>query len=331
MPYGLPPAYLGFTGVAQFRFPSDSATSGGTSVTTRQVRALSADLNLRQDIERPANGKSPDWPYAGRYYDKQIFQVKPEIIEGSISYVAVASKQTDPTARLWNRAVQRNIYERLSPLSVRLKYSNTNSDFIYDGCYISSLNWSARAEEGIQISATLYGSDRSPSRVTRLESPNLRALTWNNVVVKLSGQFGTVSGSYIREFSVSVENNLKRFFTTGSRVLKVRDITAGRRDITGTIKIMGRHEKLAEHARNNPWRCQEDAEIRFGQQYVCEDVFGDTTSIGGGKSVSVSGSFLPKLPNVGFFVEELSLVNDIFETNVNWFSLPADSDLTVDD
>ena len=74
---------------------------------------------------------------------------------------------------------------------------------------------------------------------------------------------------------------------------------------------MGRHANLSTLAETNQDNCTEYTNLKFGYA---------TSAIGSGCD---SSSFNVILPNTVYNIEEMSLTNDIFETTVNWRSLPA--------
>jgi hypothetical protein len=77
------------------------------------------------------------------------------------------------------------------------------------------------------------------------------------------------------------------------------------------VVLIGRHQALGNVALNNELNCTESANIKFGF---------NTPGTGEGCS---SSTFNVTMPNCIFEIEEMSLTNDLFETTVNWHSLPA--------
>ena len=84
------------------------------------------------------------------------------------------------------------------------------------------------------------------------------------------------------------------------------------RDIDGSLTLMGRHKDLSLLAESNQDNCSESTQIKFGFE---------TTATG--ESCTGASTFGVTIPNVVFEIEEMSLGNDIFETNVGWHALPS--------
>ncbi len=75
--------------------------------------------------------------------------------------------------------------------------------------------------------------------------------------------------------------------------------------------IIGRHPDLSAIALSNQDNCTESANVKFGY-----------TTEGTGEGCAAS-SFGVTLPNCVFEIETMSLTNDIFESTINWHSLPS--------
>ena len=98
-----------------------------------------------------------------------------------------------------------------------------------------------------------------------------------------------------------------RFYTLNG-LLTPQDVAPTKRDITGTLEIMGRHPQLGQTALTNDQRCHEDNNITFGYTIATEVCRAD---------------WRIKLPGIVFRIEEMSLTNELFVTTVNWISLPG--------
>ena len=146
---------------------------------------------------------------------------------------------------------------------------------------------------------------------------NARVVTWNDAIVEFNGARGapTFKGDYIRYFEVTYNNNADRYYTL-NRTLAPQDIAVKKRDIDGRFVLLGRHDKLGEHANTNQDRCFEETNIRYGYQLNRDQC---------------ASTFLVKLPNIVTRIEEMALTNDLFETTVQFHSFPEDLDLTTTD
>lgn len=346
--YQNPLAQMGFVGYVQFDLPG---ITGITDVTVpdpnaqagrykRQARVTSCSLQLKQDADRLNQAKSPAFPYSSPYFDRMLYTMKPETIDGDIEYPLIAYDATipalnfenfDPTPDLWNMAVRRNYQERLNSFDTLVKYSNFDKAFRYKDCLVNDFTFSVRERDVIKVKVNLWAKSRSQVAYyedvdsTRHVPVMSRILTWADAIMSIYGQFGIIDGRYIRTFEAKVNNNLERFFTAGASVLQVRDIMPKLRNIEGSMTLWGRHPPLAQYSRDNPTHCTEEAMIDFGYYARC------TKCIGTENPTCVHGSsqVVMKAYNVVFLIEELNLTNDLFETVVKWYSLPADKDLTI--
>ena len=309
MAFGTPPAYMGFMGYVRFKFPS---------VNDVIIRATSADLRLSQDITKPD-------VIDGRF-DKTVYQLGPQIVEGSVEYPAIMERsgRTDPTAQLYRAAIGRDV--GIGARAGRLKstyifdtevmYTTQFANFKYNQCIVNT--WSFKAEQSgiVTINVGLLGRDREQAANTPLTTSssgfpiNARIVTWNDVTVGITGAV-TVSSEYVRTFEATVNNDAERFYTFNG-LLAPQDIAARKRDIDGSIVLLGRHPQLAEQAYTNQDRCYEVSQINFGYQL---------------SRTECNSTFLVTYPNTIFEIEEMQLSNDIFETTVNWHVLPDDNDL----
>jgi hypothetical protein len=323
----VPSADMGFPGFVQFEMPGQtdalvlSQSTGTLSQRGRtQIRASACNLQLKQDIEAPKQAKSPAFPFSSPYMDKMVHIVKPEIIEGNIEYPvslsdAASPEEFDPTVDLWNISVDRTYQERLRSFNTYVKYSAPESTFKYKDCFVNSFSISCEQQDIMKINVNLWAKNREKTSFTGRKFPlNSRVVDWHDIFCNLRGQFGVVEGRWLRSFRINVSNNLQRFYTAGSNLLKAQDITPQLRDISGDIILMGRHTWLAEHARNNAEHCSTDSSIEVGYSSPCTEIF-------------AANGFELVIPNVLFYVEEIQISNDIFESKVRWMSLPADKSM----
>jgi hypothetical protein len=310
MAFGTPPAYMGFVGFVRYEFPNNNVV----------VRATSADVKLMQDIQKPD-------VIDGRW-DRSIYSPMGQTVEGSVEYPAIMERQggVDPTARLYRACVGREItgprfgqLRNTNIFNLGVRYTSQFAEFRYKDCIVNTWRFSVTQQDFVKISSSLIGRTREDTTIGPMlrNSPgfptNTRAVTWADAIVEVKGARGApdLSGDYIRSFEVTYNNNADRFYTL-NRSLNPQDIAVKKRDIDGRLVLLGRHEQLGEHARTNQDRCFEDSKIKFGYQ-LTRDVCNST--------------FLVTVPNIIFRIEELALSNDIFETTVQFHSLPDDIDL----
>lgn len=305
MAFGNPPAFMGYIGFVRFEFPSDQIV----------VRANSADVRLSQEISRPE-------VIDGRW-DKTVYQLGPKLVEGGVEYPAIMERlgRSDPAARLYQAAIGREQsgtragrLKASNIFNLGVKYTSAQSEFRYKDCVVNSWRFSAAQSDVVTIGVDLIGRTRENANISPLNSSsngypsNARIVTWNDVVVEVLGQRGApnIDGAYIRNFEANIENNVERYYSFNGSLFP-QDIAARKRDISGSMTLMGRHEQLGEHARTNDERCYEDSQIKFGYKLTRDEC---------------NSTFLVTLPNIVFEIEELALTNDIFETTVNWHCLP---------
>jgi hypothetical protein len=209
---------------------------------------------------------------------------------------------------------------------ITIKYAQTgtynSSTFKYDGCVANSLQLSVTQSDVMNISLDIVGLTRTGSSA-QIDDPefgvgvpdatdNSRVVTWADSRIEINagdqrpiGLGGQVGGQFVRSFEVNVNNNVSRFYTL-NKALFAQAVAPAKRDVQGNIVFIGRLDGLGELARTNENYAYEDTYINFGFK----------PSIG-------SSEFIRQLPNVVFQIEEMAITNDLFETTMNWHSLPA--------
>jgi hypothetical protein len=311
MSFGTPPAYMGFVGFVRFEFPGSQVV----------IRATSADPKLMQDITKPD-------VIDGRF-DRSVIALGPQKVEGSVEYPAIMERQggnEDPTARLYRATVGREItgsrfgqLRNANIFNLATRYTSQFAEFRFKDCIINTWKYSVTQSDMVKINVSLIGRTRESTAIAPMTRTapgfptNTRAVTWNDAVVEVLGARGApnISGDYIRSFEVTYNNNADYYYTL-NRQLAPQDIAVKKRDIDGRIVLLGRHEQLSQHAQTNQDRCFEETRIRFGYDLTRDEC---------------NSTFLVTIPNVYFRIEELALTNDIFETTVQFHSLPDDLDL----
>ena len=316
--YGNPPAYMGFVGFVKLRgdsiiYDPASGVGGSTSYSNQIVRATTADINLSQEITKP--------DVIDSRYDRTVYQLGPKIIEGTLAFPAVYDIGTGSNIvdTLYRLAVARKDTGLLNEFAMEVKYAASGTtpnraEFEYLSNIINTWQFSVAAEDVINISVDVIGRERNPITLATLpasEMQNTRIATWNDARVEITGGriSNAIGGQYIRSFEANINNNAETFYTLNTQLFP-QSIAPTKRDVTGNVVVMGRHEDLAELGQNNELYCSESTLIRFGFQ----------TS---GSGSSCEATFGVELPNNVFEIETMELTNDLFETTVNWHSLPS--------
>lgn len=300
-----PPAYMGYVGFVNV---------GGNI-----VRATSADIALTQEITKPdvVDGR----------IDRSVYQLGPQEIGGSIAFPAIYDNQGGATivANMWELVCKRTEIGTLTSVPITIKYAQTgtynSSTFTYDGCVANSLQFSVTQSDVMNVTMDIVGLTRTNTSIPVDQFPgapapdaqdNSRVVTWADSRIEINegslrpiGLGGQVGGQFVRSFEVNVNNNVSRFYTL-NKALFAQAVAPAKRDVTGNIVFIGRLDGLATLAKTNEDYAYEDTSILFGFK----------PSIG-------STEFIRQLPNVIFQIEEMAITNDLFETTMNWHSLPA--------
>lgn len=338
-----PRAFMGFVGFVRVE---DGVIAGNADgVTAIQhgkylIRATSADINLTQEISKP--------DVIDSRYDRSVYQLGPKLVDGSFAFPAVYEVPTGQEYTLfeilYRYAVTRNDQGGLSMFDLNVKYASSNttdyrneSEFNYTGCLANTWQFSVAQSDVVTCSVDVIGVNREtlgaldpPDRTANPDGTDActgsstsetatigttRIVTWNDARVEIEGgRIGTgndaIGGQYVRSFEANINNDAERYYTLNTKLF-VQAIAPRKRDISGNVVLMGRIPTLADVALTNEDNCTEYSNVKFGF---------NTPGIGDGCG---SSSFAVTMPNCIFEIEEMSLTNDIFETTVNWHSLPA--------
>ena len=328
--YNNPPAYMGFVGFVKVLAGLVEGT--GTTHGDYIIRATTADINLTQEITKP--------DVVDSRYDRTVYQLGPKLVDGTLEFPALyevpAGESTTLFEILYRYAVTRTSAGLLSPFDIEVKYAasaslpHNESEFKYNGCIVNTWKFAVAQSDVITCSIDIIGVNRetstaltTPPRSQDCESPpaatgtaggigTTRIVTWNDARVEISGGrlTGTIGGQYVRSFEANVNNDAERFYTLNTKLFP-QAIAPRKREVNGNVVLMGRHPVLGQSALTNEDNCTEDALVKFG---FLTPVTGEGC---GGSSFGVT------LTNCVFEIEEMSLTNDIFESTVNWHSLPA--------
>ncbi len=337
LPHGFfnaPPAYMGFVGFVRLKSGAIVGNADGVSGTAHGdylIRATSADINLTQEVTKP--------DIIDSRYDKTVYQLGPKLVDGSVSFPVVYEVPTGQTDTLfeilYKYAVTRQNSGALSPFDLEVKYASSNTlphndaEFKYTGCIINSWQFSVAQSDIVSCTFDILGINREPAGTLAPPSRSdtactgssttssdtigtTRIVTWNDARVELSGGrfVGSIGGQYVRSFEANISNDAERFYSLNTQLF-AQAIAARKRDVTGNLVLIGRHPDLSAVALNNQNNCTETGNVKFG--YV-------TPATGEGCSAS---TFNVTLPNCVFEIETMSLTNDLFESTVNWHSLPS--------
>ncbi len=331
--WNAPRAFMGFVGFVRVQAGTVKGNADGVDDTPHGsylIRATSADINLTQEISKP--------DVIDSRYDRSVYQLGPKLVDGSFAFPAVYEVPTGQTETLfeilYRYAVTRDNFGLLSPFELNVKYAASSTlpneaEFKYTGCIANSWQFSVAQSDVVTCNVDIIGVNREtlgaldpPTRsdtacegssTTETDSiGTTRIVTWNDARVELTGGRlnGSIGGEYVRSFEANIANDAERYYTLNTKLF-VQAIAPRKREITGNVVLIGRHQQLANVALNNELNCTESADIKFGF---------NTPGTGEGCS---SSTFNVTMPNCVFEIEEMSLTNDLFETTVNWHALPS--------
>lgn len=302
-PYG----HMGYVGSVQLR-----NLPGVTQPIV--VRVTSCDIKASQEITYPE-------VVDGRI-DTTLYQLAPIIVGGNMAFPLVhegsalgsgyCSATSDSLAKkMWEIAVSRDELGRLENVfDCDIRYAD-NTAFTYPGCFVNQMTFTITQSESVNVSAEVFGGASATgdarSAYQGMSSPTFlsgaRAVTWNDAQIELyddNGQF-LLKGNELREFTATVNNNMERIYTMNG-TLAPQDIVAKKRELSGSIKIMGRNSNLGDLAFTNSSRFTSRAAIAFGYQ------LGD----------NATPYWATALYGVIFRIEEMAVTTGLFETTVNY-------------
>lgn len=331
--YNNPAAYMGFVGFVRLNdgvLVGDVTANSNITHGAYVIRATTADITLSQEISKP--------DVIDSRYDKSIYQLGPKLVDGSVAFPAIYDLPTGETKNifeiLYRYAVTRKRTGHLNDFSMDVKYASSSdsnqAEFTYTGCIVNTWQFSVAQSDLVSCSIDIIGLTRDsnpgmtpPSRPSTDDSctprgtgagevGTTRVVTWADARVEISGGRlnDVIGGQYMRSFEANINNDAERFFTLNKQ-LYAQSVAPRKRDIDGSVVLMGRNPNLSSLALSNEFNCRESVNIKFG--FVA-------SATGEGCSMA---DFAVTIPNCIFEIEELSLTNDIFETTVNWHALPA--------
>lgn len=351
-------ANMGWVGYAIMRSAKLQNTAGTI------LRVTSADINLSQEITMPD-------VIDGRI-DKTVYQMGPKIVEGTLAMPIVADVNPNFTSppgcatkedlqggtagsilkSLWCWTVARGNHGRLlfDDVDLDIRYAN-HAAFTFGRAVVNTLSMSVAQGEPMNWEVSIIGRARSDNKalggtneppISDFLSP-ARVLTWNDVTV--SGIVGCGSAGFpassplwysnqITEFNLEINNNADRFYSLNGSLYPI-DVNVGKREVTGSLTLMGLQDKLRKLATTNQDRFTEKNEIHFGV-FIGDDMANadglsfksrdynpgtGTWGVGGDARTPI---FAKALTGVVFRIEEMSMTNELFTTTVNFLALAND-------
>lgn len=338
----------------------------GLDVADSAIRATSIDLNMTQAVTKP--------PLIDGRFDYTAYQLGPREVGGGIQFPAVHGAVNGGTSAgivgaIYNAAMDRDgsTGRLVNSFATNVRYVSSNAhpyggnddvSFKYTKCQVNTLEMSVSQSDVLNVNVDLIGVDRVPVGKQDIVYPtrNTRIVTWNDVVAAFhivepsSNRVGMVTGQVLRNFSLTINNGVERFYTLNNKLVP-EDVTATKREITGSATALGRIFNTSELARTNEQRCAEFSQVIFGfraagsgsfivdQQGGANPYSGgacDGSSSGDGTftddntgvtyntcAYDCSGGFFVYFPGVVFEIETLGLSTDIFETEFNFHILPG--------
>ncbi len=355
-------AHMGWVGFANLISPPLTPVKGTI------LRVTSADINLSQEITTPD-------VIDGRI-DRTVYQLGPKIVEGTLSLPVIAD--VDPSGftggcvsdldlkagvassllnTIWCWTTARSPHGRLqwSEAKLNIRYAN-HSAFAFSKCIVNSLSMTVTQSDVVSFDIDVIGATRSRSTspaegdagggvsISDFLSP-ARVLTWNDVTISGVGGCGSgteeaarlFSSAQVREFSFEINNNAERYYSLSGRLFPI-DINVSKREITGSLTLLGLQDRLRERAEAQQDNFTRKDEIRMMFFIGDEAVSGSGISALGTSRDwfaltdtpttlnNATPFFWKKFTGVIFRIEEMSLSNDVYETTVNWLALGNDQE-----
>lgn len=333
-------ANMGWVGFVFFR----SNKLGANNI----LRVTTADLNLKQEITSP--------PVIDGRMDRTVYQMGPKIVEGSLAMPLIADVQTggcpqvtDLTSAgsllqdLWCWATARGNHGRMLYDDTRfdVRYAN-HAAFTFDGAICNKLSFSVAQSDMVNVNMDVIGRTRNSPTITDIpRTPVIgdflapaRVLTWNDVTVNGMGGCSSAGtplfySNQVRNWSMDLNNNADRFYTFNGSLFPV-DINVGKREISGSLTLMGMNHTLRLLAETNQNRFTEKNELRFAF-YIGENTEYNTPGGVAFNSRDWVGTnpvgnpiFARRLVGTVFKIETIKLANELFESTVEYMALAND-------
>jgi hypothetical protein len=308
-----PYAHMGYVGSVQFR----GLPSNPNPVV---VRVTSCDIKASQDITYPE-------VIDGRI-DTTLYQIAPIVVGGNMAFPLVhegsgigtssgnCTATSDTLAKLlWQIAAERDGLGRMNNTFFSdVRYAD-NTAFTYPGCMVNQMTFTVTQGEAVTVSSEVFGGIVSPGTDVRAQYAGLsgptflspaRVVTWNDAQIELYDDNGQVilKGNELREFTAMINNGLERVYTMNG-TLGPQDIAPKKREISGTMKIMGMNQTLDQIAYNNQNNFTTKQAIAFGYTL-------------GSNQAGAIPYWATAFFGVIYKLEEMALTTGIFETTTNW-------------
>lgn len=324
---GLPTPYasMGFVGnvVLSGIYPTPANASSNIL-----VRVKSCDIQVKQTIEA-------EDVVDGRI-DKTLYKVMPRMIEGNAEFPLVHDVMDSPekceanspcaslAQAVWAISTARNAQGRMKHnFDVNVRYTD-NTAFLYPECVIDNVSLSVTQGENVSMKFGVKGKGKKAAQagqeyILREDigvgpyeaaaagklSP-LRVVTWNDFRILVSCRESAnqilLPGEYIRMFSIDVANNIEPVYTFNT-VLAPQDLAPKKRDISGTLELMGFSKpQFHKYIFENHLRNTSMASIFFGYTLGSAD----------------NTVFSSAVHGVVFNIEEVAVSNDLVTTSVKY-------------
>jgi len=247
---------------------------------------------------------------------------------------------------LWCWSTARGSQGRLlyDDAEIDIRYAN-HAGFKFDTAVVNTLTMKVAQSEAVTFDINVYGRGRktlpdpqsgsgpSNPQIERFLAP-ARVLTWNDVTINGVGGCSNPEDLFfsnqVRTFDMEIANHADRFYSLNGSLFPI-DINVSKREITGSMTLLGLQDRLRELSETNQDRFTEKNEIRIAF-YIGDDAFNGTNFeqrdwLGSqGTSAPSNAIFAKRLTSVVFQIEELKLTNDVFESTVNWKALANDQE-----
>ena len=278
------------------------------------VRAESVNFQLKQEISRPD-------VIDGRF-DKSVYHPGPLLAEGDFSFLGtfdVGSSGSDGLTLV--HQLYKNAIYRLNTGSlefeiptIQVVHAFENAAFEYTQNYVDSFNFSISEGDALKIKSNIMAHGRNDASAGFVESgdraDNTRAIVWSDCYVSATSSNGEeIKSEYIKSFEFNCANALERYYTLNG-TLQPQSIMPKKRELTGKIQTMGRNSLFSADSQTITERCEETGKLTFG--------FKENGASGCGGNFDITLD-----TGVVYQIEELSLSNEIFTADINYFIMPA--------
>jgi hypothetical protein len=253
------------------------------------LRVTSCSLNSRQAIEHPdVIDGTVDWT---------LYQLKGIESEGDIA-LPVMTGGAGSLANLFDLATNRDADgELINAGNVTVTYGHA-AGRRFSGCKINTLEFRATAGERMDATIGVWGTTAEyiGGLGPAVAGPPKRVLAWADIALSVLGG----SNCDIREFSISLNNNLSRNYTfCPAAGYFPSNISTGKRNISGSIGFQGFAPTDVAQADQNRTKTEPDTSI----------------------VVNVSGGgFTKTFLNVIYEYQTIEAQPGLITSTVNWYA-----------